>query len=101
MKSIAKSLAASALTCLAFTASADSPHFLEATARFNSDYQLQVCFKEAGVAANQLINFEATANATATYACVASQSSGGRLKGAPSCPGQTTTVDGRVSGTAE
>jgi hypothetical protein len=46
-----------------------SPHFINASAKL-SGTNLVVSFKEAGLGTNQLINYTATANATATYVCV-------------------------------
>jgi hypothetical protein len=69
---IAAVLAALVLT-LAFAslAQADSPHFLKASASGpNSDGQLVVSFKEAGLGDNQTIAYRASATATATYACI-------------------------------
>ena len=50
-------------------ASADSPHFIRASASL-SGVNLVVSFKEAVLGTNQLINYTASANATATYVCV-------------------------------
>jgi hypothetical protein len=53
------------------TALAQSPHFLSAGASGpNSDGQLTVSWKEAGLGNNALINYTASADATATYACI-------------------------------
>jgi hypothetical protein len=50
---------------------ADSPHFISASASGpNSAGQLTVSFKEAGLGNNQLITYLASADATATYACI-------------------------------
>lgn len=50
---------------------ADSPHFISASASGpNSAGQLSVSFKEAGLGNNQLITYVASADATATYACI-------------------------------
>jgi hypothetical protein len=70
---------------------ADSPHFVSASAS-TSGANLVVKFKEAGLGTNQLINYEATADATATYVCV---NNGG---GNPSAKNKTT-VSGPVSAT--
>lgn len=51
-------------------AQAVSPHFISASGTLNNDGTLTVKFKEAGLGTNQLINYEASANATATYVCV-------------------------------
>jgi hypothetical protein len=53
----------------ATAASADSPHFIRASANL-SGVDLVVSFKEAGLGNNQLINYTASANASATYVCV-------------------------------
>jgi hypothetical protein len=50
---------------------ADSPHFISSSASGpDSTGSLTVSFKEAGLDNNMLINYEATADATATYACI-------------------------------
>jgi hypothetical protein len=50
---------------------AQSPHFVSASAAGpDSDGDLRVSFKEAGLGSNVLINYLASANATATYACI-------------------------------
>ena len=60
-----------AVLALAGTAYAASPHFVKASASGpNSAGQLLVSFKEAGLGDNQLITYHATADATATYACI-------------------------------
>jgi len=46
-----------------------SPHFINASANL-SGTNLVVSFKVAGLGTNQLINYTASANATATYVCV-------------------------------
>jgi hypothetical protein len=64
---------AAILTTLAFAAvaQADSPHFIKASAAGpNSAGQLVVSWKEAGLGDNQLITYVASAEATATYACI-------------------------------
>lgn len=60
-----------ALLALAIPAvvSADNPHFVSASAKL-SGANLVVSFKEAGLGTNQLINYLATADATAVYECV-------------------------------
>jgi hypothetical protein len=80
------------LALMATAAFADSPHFVSASASVNADGTLTVSFKEAGLGTNQLINYEATADATATYVCV---NNGG---GHPSATNKTT-VSGPVSKT--
>jgi hypothetical protein len=49
---------------------AQSLHFVAASGTVNADGSLTVNFKEAGLGDNQLINYTASANATATYASV-------------------------------
>lgn len=71
---------------------ADSPHFVgKVTAKLTDD-AVQVCFKEAGLGTNQLIDYTASANATATFVCV---------NGGGQCPNASnkTTVSGPVSAT--
>lgn len=68
---------------------ADSPHFISASAKL-SGANLVVSFKEAGLGNNQLINYVASADATAVYVCV---NNGG---GNPSAKNKTT-VNGPVS----
>jgi hypothetical protein len=46
-----------------------SPHFISASARL-SGTNLVVSFKEAGLGTNQLINYTASADASATFVCV-------------------------------
>lgn len=66
-----------------------SPHFVSTTANLNGT-NLVVSFKEAGLGSNQLINYTASADATATVVCV---NKGG---GNPSASNKTT-VSGPVS----
>jgi hypothetical protein len=55
---------------LATTVRADSPHFLRCSASgVNSDGTLNVCFKIAGLGANQTLTVTASATADAVYAC--------------------------------
>ena len=50
---------------------AANPHFVgRVTAELLDNNDLQVCWKEAGLGNNQLIEYEASANATATFHCV-------------------------------
>jgi len=50
---------------------ADSPHFINADAGFaGSSANLDVTWKEAGLGDNQLIHYVASADGTATYACI-------------------------------
>lgn len=61
------------LVVLAFasTAQAQNPHFIRASAAGpNAGGQLTVSFKESGLGDNQLITYVASADATATYACL-------------------------------
>ncbi len=60
-----------AILAFAAVASAQSPHFVRASASGpNSAGQLPVSFKEAGLGDNQLITYVASADSTATYACI-------------------------------
>jgi hypothetical protein len=59
-----------AFALIAQQAFADSPHFIRASGSLNNDGSLTVDFKEAGLGTNQNINYELTANASATYVCV-------------------------------
>ncbi len=67
-----------------------SPHFVSASATVNADGSLTVNFKEAGLGANELIKYEADANATATYVCV-------NNGGANPSASNKTTVSGPVT----
>ena len=82
--------------CLIFgtttPAQAASPHFISATGSLNSDGTLTVNFKEAGLGANQNINYVLSADSTATYVCV---NKGGSNPSAQN----KTTVAGPVSAT--
>ena len=68
---------------------ATSPHFINASANL-SGANLVVSFKEAGLGTNQLIDYTASGDASATYVCV---NKGG---GNPSASNKTT-VQGPVS----
>jgi hypothetical protein len=68
-----------------------SPHFVSASAKL-SGTNLIVSFKEAGLGTNELINYEASADATATYVCV-------NKGGANPSASNKTTVSGPVSAT--
>jgi hypothetical protein len=68
---------------------ADSPHFISASANL-SGANLVVSFKEAGLGTNQLIDYVASADATAVYVCV---NNGGANPSAKN----KTTVSGPVS----
>src|SRR5215216_4288749 len=86
-------LAASLAMVLAYAvpALAVSPHFVSANATV-SGTNLVVSFKEAGLGTNQLITYQATADATATYVCV-------NRGGANPSAQNKTTVSGPVSAT--
>lgn len=63
--------AVAAMLAFAATASAASPHFIRASASGpNTAGQLLVTFKEAGLGDNELIAYVASAEGTATYACI-------------------------------
>jgi hypothetical protein len=49
---------------------ADSPHFVQASAATDGSGNLVVSFKEAGLGNNQLINYTASADATALFGCI-------------------------------
>ena len=78
-----------ALVMAAPSALAVSPHFVNASAQL-SGANLVVSFKEAGLGTNQLINYTASADATATYVCV-------NRGGANPSASNKTTVSGPVS----
>jgi hypothetical protein len=59
-----------ALAIVAVPALAQNEHFIRASGTLNNNGTLTVAFKEAGLGTNQLINYELTADATATYVCV-------------------------------
>jgi hypothetical protein len=63
-------LALMALAIVAVPALAQNEHFIRASGTLNNNGTLTVAFKEAGLGTNQLINYELTADATATYVCV-------------------------------
>jgi hypothetical protein len=79
-----------AAAALAVPAFADAPHFVRASASLNANGTLTVSFKEAGLGDNQLINYTASADATATYVCV-------NRGGANPSASNKTTVAGPVS----
>lgn len=63
--------AIAAIVLAAGPAMATSPHFVSTSAEFQgSGPNLNVNFKEAGLGNNQLINYTASADATAVYACI-------------------------------
>jgi hypothetical protein len=80
------------LVLAAPAALAVSPHFVAASATVNANGSLTVNFKEAGLGTNQQINYEADANATATYVCI-------NNGGANPSAGNKVTVSGPVSAT--
>jgi hypothetical protein len=80
-----------AIAALAVPAAlAVSPHFISASATVNTDGSLTVKFKEAGLGTNQLINYTAAAQGTATWVCV-------NKGGANPSAQNKTTVNGPVS----
>jgi hypothetical protein len=91
MKRLLVLLSAPLLVLLAWAspANADSPHFVRATAHL-SGTNLIVEWKEAGLGTNQLIDYVASADATATYVCV---NNGGANPSAQN----KTTVSGPVT----
>lgn len=83
-------IAGAAVALAVAPAYADSPHFVRSSASLNGDGTLTVAFKEAGLGTNQLIAYEASADASATYVCV---NNGGANPSAQN----KTTVAGPVS----
>ena len=82
-----------ALLCAAASARAESPHFVgKVTATLTSDDNALVCWKEAGLDDNLLINNTASADSASTFVCV---------NGGGQCPNAAnkTTVSGPVSAT--
>jgi hypothetical protein len=77
------------MLAMAAAATAQNPHFINASAKTDGA-NLVVSWKEAGLGDNQLINYTANADGTATYVCV---NKGG---GNPSASNKTT-VSGPVS----
>jgi hypothetical protein len=74
-------------------AGAASPHFIYCNATgVSATGTVTVSFKEAGLGANQNIDYKATATATATYVCV---NRGGNIPQDP----KKTTVTGPVTAT--
>ena len=69
---------------------AQNEHFVRASGSLNNNGSLTVSFKEAGLGANQNINYTLTADATATYVCV-------NRGGANPSAQNKTTVAGPVS----
>jgi len=74
------------------TRAAQNPHFVGPVTATLVGNDVQVCWKEAGLGDNQLINYEASAIATATFHCV---NNGGQ------CPdaANKVTVTGPVTAT--
>jgi hypothetical protein len=95
MKRLLVVLCAPLLLLLAFAApaGADSPHFVRASAAL-SGTTLTVSFKEAGLGTNQLINYVASADASATYVCV-------NRGGANPSASNKTTVNGPVTASGQ
>jgi len=59
------------VTLVAAPAMAASAHFVgKVTATFDSDHNLQVCWKEVGLGGSQTLTYEASATASATYRCL-------------------------------
>lgn len=73
-------------------AMAANAHFINASASIDKSGNLVVSWKEAGLANDQQISYVASANASATYACL---NGGGKHPQASN----KVTVDGPVSGT--
>jgi hypothetical protein len=88
-KVVLVALVFTAVALMAQQALAVSPHFISASAKL-SGTNLVVSFKEAGLGTNQLINYTASADATATYVCV------NRGGGNPSASNKTS-VSGPVT----
>lgn len=86
---VAFPITAAAMVLAAPSALAVSPHFVSASAAA-SGTNLVVSFKEAGLGTNQLINYTASADASATYVCV-------NKGGANPSASNKTTVNGPVS----
>ena len=70
-KGIVFLLSVVATLCLVATAAeAANAHFIFANAAVDNDGHLIVSWKEAGLGDNQLIHYEATADASGFYACI-------------------------------
>jgi len=70
-----RGMAISTAAIVAITAGvvlAASPHFIDnkTKADLDNDLNLVISFKEAGLGDNEVVHYEATADATATYHCV-------------------------------
>jgi hypothetical protein len=87
-------LVVAALLMAAPAAFAQNAHFISASASLNTNGSLTANFKEAGLGANQNIDYALTGQGTATWVCV---NKGG---GNPSASNKTT-VNGPVSATGE
>jgi hypothetical protein len=87
---VAASAALVVMLAMATAAIAQNPHFVNARAAVNNDGQLVVSWKEAGLGDNQLINYVASADGTATWVCV-------NKGGANPSAQNKTTVAGPVS----
>src|SRR5262252_5870240 len=84
-------LVCAALLCAAASAQAQSPHFVgKVTATLTPEDNAQVCWKEAGLGDDVLINYTASADGTATFVCV---------NGGGQCPNAANkaTVSGPVT----
>jgi hypothetical protein len=78
------------MLAMAAVAVAQNEHFVRASGSLNNNGSLTVSFKEAGLGANQNIDYTLTADATATYVCV-------NRGGANPSAQNKTTVAGPVS----
>jgi hypothetical protein len=80
------------LTLVAAVTWADNPHFIRATAALDNDDNLVVSWKEAGLGSNVVVQYTASADATAEFQCV---NRGGQ------CPQASNkqSVEGPVSAT--
>jgi hypothetical protein len=88
---IALLLALCLTAVFSLVAFAESPHFVRASANL-SGTNLVVSFKEAGLGTNQLIDYEASAQANVTYVCV-------NNGGANPSASNKTSISGPVSAT--
>jgi len=89
---VSKVMFSGALLCIAASAWASNPHFVGKVTATLTDDSVQVCWKEAGLGTNVLVDYTASADATTTFVCV---NNGGQ------CPNAAnkTTVSGPVSAT--
>ena len=83
--------ALSMVLAYAVPAFAQNEHFIFARGSLNNNGTLTVNFKEAGLGANQNIDYALTADATATYVCV------NRGGGNPSASNKTTVAGPVIS----